>query len=97
MGLLKLQNTLLKNNLYINIVYRYCIDISQYFPPIYRYVKCTINDSSTFSHCSSLRRSACKIFASDRELMQRYIAVSSAKSLTLDLTCSERSFMYDYC
>ena len=26
--------------------------------------------------------------------MQRYIAVSSAKSLTLDLTCSGRSFMY---
>ena len=47
MGLLKLQNTLLKNYLYINIVYRYCIDISQYFPPIYRYVKCPINDSSS--------------------------------------------------
>ena len=26
--------------------------------------------------------------------MQRYMAVSSVKSLTLDLTCSGRSFMY---
>ena len=33
----------------------------------------------------------CKMFASDMLLMQRYMAVSSAKSLTLDLTCS---FMY---
>ena len=28
------------------------------------------------------------------ELIARYKAVSSAKSLTLDLTCSGRSFMY---
>ena len=28
------------------------------------------------------------------ELIARYEAVSSAKSLTLDLTCSGRSFMY---
>ena len=28
------------------------------------------------------------------ELIARYKAVSSVKSLTLDLTCSDRSFMY---
>ena len=36
--------------------------------------------------------SSCRMFAS--ELIQRYMAVSSAKSLTLDLTCSGRLFMY---
>ena len=34
------------------------------------------------------------MFASDMLLIQRYMAVSSAKSLTPDLTCSGRSFMY---
>ena len=29
------------------------------------------------------------------ELIARYMVVSSAKSLTLDLTCSGRSFMLD--
>ena len=50
MGLLKLQNTLLKNNFYIILYIDICINISQYFPPIYMiypYVKCPINDSST--------------------------------------------------
>ena len=34
------------------------------------------------------------MFASDSELIHNYMAVSSAKSLTLDLTFSGRSFMY---
>ena len=34
------------------------------------------------------------MFISDRVLIQRYMAVSSAKSLSLDLACSGRSFMY---
>ena len=50
--------------------------------------------SQASSHFSSLQRSSCKMFASNILLMQRYIAVSSAKSLTLDLKCSGRSFMY---
>ena len=33
------------------------------------------------------------MLASESELMHRYIAVSSAKSLTFDLTCSGRSLM----
>ena len=36
--------------------------------------------------------SSCRMFAS--ELIQRYTAVSSAKSLTLYLTCSGGLFMY---
>ena len=36
------------------------------------------------------------MFASDSELIHNYMAVSSAKSLTLDLTFSGRSFMYMY-
>ena len=39
--------------------------------------------SQDLSHCSSLERSSCRIFASDNELIARYMAVSSAKSLTL--------------
>ena len=50
--------------------------------------------SHSFSHCSSIMRSSCKMFASDRELIHKYMAVSSAKSLTLDITFSGRSFMY---
>ena len=34
------------------------------------------------------------MFASGMLLMQRYMAVSSEKSLTLNHTCSGRSFMY---
>ena len=50
--------------------------------------------SQSSSHCSSLQRFSCRMVASDRELMQRHMAVSSAKSLTLDLTCSGRSFTF---
>ena len=50
--------------------------------------------SHIFSHCSRLARSVCRISLSVVELIARYKAVSSAKSLTLDLTCSGRSFMY---
>ena len=45
-----------------------------------------------FSYCSSLERSSRRMFASDNELIARYM--SSAKSLTLDPTCSGRSFIY---
>ena len=38
-------------------------------------------------------RSSCKAFASDKLLIHKYMAVSSAKTLTLDLICSGRSFM----
>ena len=47
-----------------------------------------------FSHCSRHARSVCRTWPSVVELIARYMAVSSAKSLTLDLTCSGRSFMY---
>ena len=50
--------------------------------------------SKASSHFSSLQRFSCKMFDSNMLLMQRYMAVSSAKSLTLDLTCSGRSFMF---
>ena len=39
-------------------------------------------------------RSVCRTSLSVVELIARYKAVSSANSLTLDLTCSGRSFMY---
>ena len=35
----------------------------------------------------------CKMFASGKFLMNTYMAVSSAKSLTLDMTCLGESFM----
>ena len=38
--------------------------------------------------------SVCSISLSVVDLIARYKAVSSAKSLTLDLSCSGRSFMY---
>ena len=38
--------------------------------------------------------SVCRTSLSLVELIAMYKAVSSAKSLTLDLTCSGRSFMY---
>ena len=50
--------------------------------------------SNIFSHCSSHARSVCRTWPSVVELIARYMAVSSAKSLTLDLTCSDRSLMY---
>ena len=39
-------------------------------------------------------RSVCRTSLSVVELIAIYKAVSCAKSLTLDLTCSSRSFMY---
>ena len=46
------------------------------------------------SHFSRVKRSFCRVIDSPSELIARYMAVSSAKSLTLDLTWSGRSFMY---
>ena len=50
--------------------------------------------SHRFSHISRVWRSFCRIIDSPSELIARYMAVSSAKSLTLDLTWSGRSFIY---
>ena len=50
--------------------------------------------SHIFSHCSGHARSVCRTWPSLVELIAGYMAVSSAMSLTLDLTCSGRSFMY---
>ena len=50
--------------------------------------------SHRFSHISRMWRSFCRIIDSPSELIARYMAVSSAKSLTLDLTWSGRSFIY---
>ena len=50
--------------------------------------------SHIFSHCSRHARSVCRTWPSVVELIARYMTVSSAKSLTLDLTCSGRSLMY---
>ena len=50
--------------------------------------------SHIFSHCSRHARSVCKTWPSVVELIARYMAVSSAKSLTLVLTRSCRSFVY---
>ena len=47
-----------------------------------------------FPIISTLWSPSCKRRASDRELMARYMAVSSTKSLTLDLACSRRSLAY---
>ena len=47
-----------------------------------------------FSYVSRVKRSFCRVIDSPSELIGRYMAVSSAKSLTLDLTWSGRSFMY---
>ena len=46
-----------------------------------------------FSHTSSWWRSFCSEIDSPSELMTRYMAVSSAKSLTLNLIWSGRSFI----
>ena len=51
--------------------------------------------SHRFSYVFMVKRSFCRVIDSPSELIGRYIAVSSAKSLTLDLTWSGRSFMYD--
>ena len=50
--------------------------------------------SHHFSHISSWWKSFCSVIDSHSELMARYMAVSSAKSLILDLTWSGRSFIY---
>ena len=50
--------------------------------------------SHIFSHCSRHARLVCRTWPSVVELIARYMAVSSAKSLTLNLTCSGRSLMY---
>ena len=50
--------------------------------------------SHIFAHCLRLARSVCRTSLSVVELIARYKAVSPAKSLTLDLTCSDRSLMY---
>ena len=50
--------------------------------------------SHIFSHCSRHARSVCRTWPSVVELIARYMAVSSAKSLTLDFTGSSRSLMY---
>ena len=47
-----------------------------------------------FSHCSRHARSVCRTWPSVVEQIARYMAVSSAKSLTLNLTYLGRSFMY---
>ena len=49
--------------------------------------------SYIFSHCSRHAWSVCRTSLSVVELIGRYKAMSSEKSLTLDLTCSGRSFM----
>ena len=50
--------------------------------------------SHIFSHCSRHARSVCRTWPSVDEFIARYMAVPSAKSLTLDLTCSGRLLMY---
>ena len=50
--------------------------------------------SHRFSYVSGVKRSFCRVIDSPSELIGRYMAVSYAKSLTLDLTWSGRSFMY---
>ena len=50
--------------------------------------------SHIFSHCSRHASSVCRTWPSVFELIVRYMAVSSAKSLTLNLTCLGRSLMF---
>ena len=50
--------------------------------------------SHIFSHFSKLNLLFWKIWPSVCELRARYIVVPSAKSLTLDLTCSGKSLIY---
>ena len=50
--------------------------------------------SHIFPHCSRQARSVCRTWPSVVELIARYMAESSTKSLTLDLTCLGRSLMY---
>ena len=49
--------------------------------------------SQSFSQFSKISRSFCRISKSAWLSRARYMAVSSANNLTLDLTCSRRSFM----
>ena len=46
------------------------------------------------SHFSRMKSSFSRVIDSTSELIARYMAVSSAESLTLDLTWSGRSFVY---
>ena len=50
--------------------------------------------SYRFPHISRFKRSFCRVIDSPSERIARCMAVSSAKSVTLDLTWSGRSFMY---
>ena len=50
--------------------------------------------SHLFPHKIRLWRSFCRVIDSLPELIARYMAVSSAKSLNLDLTWSGRSLIY---
>ena len=50
--------------------------------------------SHLFADKSRLWRSFCTVIDSLSELIARHMAVSSAKSLNLDLTWSDRSFIY---
>ena len=47
-----------------------------------------------FPHISRVWRSFYRVIDSPSELIARYMAISSAKSMTLDLTWSGRSFIY---
>ena len=51
-------------------------------------------NSHYFFHISRVWRSFCRVTDSPSELIARCMAVSSAKSLTLDLTWSGRPFIY---
>ena len=50
--------------------------------------------SNRCSHLSRVRRSVCRVIDSPSELIDRYMPLSPAKSLTVDLTWSGRSFIY---
>ena len=49
-----------------------------------------------FTHNSRVWRSFCRVIDSLSELIANYMAVTSVKSPTLDLTGSGRSFIYIY-
>ena len=50
--------------------------------------------SHLFPHFSRVWRSFCRVIYSPSELIARYVAVSPAKSLTLDLNWSGGSIIY---
>ena len=58
------------------------------------YVLTSVTGFVRWSHFSRVKRSFCRVIDSPSELIARYMAVSSAKSLTLGLTWSGTSFMY---